>query len=500
MKHSPIASPNRRSKHLQVFLKRNKVVLACGSGIFIAAIALAIIPFALKPSAATPTTVDLQVENATLSNGAATGTDASASGGKYVLFGTAQPPVQDQTAGVFITRAELDRAKARAAATTEPFRSSYNAQKSRADSALNATPNPFYMERSNYLANIKFGWGWSSCPDNTPNDNNSLQDAVTKLDGQGDTTRTLAMQYALTGDIRYADKAKTFLLAWANGSTPVNMYDFYKNTTSWDGGLNGDDGTTCKRPYNMAQDGLFQGYGLINFADAYALLTFNGYTLSSADNTAIRNYLYQLTAAVNSSYHAWSRWADAHNCTATNNSETCVRFRSDNHLSWGQAPILAAAAALKDQAIANYVLSGGTWDDGRSGPVANTSHMKYVLNRAILSTGQIYDEAPGSVGGIEREGYAFYHLWAMEIAARIDDVHFKQGLWDYKGTDGKGLQDAYQAESARVFSGQNDGDNWQYELVYNRWQTTNFLNARNASGRASFIAQSFGPVVLLFGQ
>jgi hypothetical protein len=126
--------------------------------------------------------------------------------------------------------------------------------------------------------------------------------------------------------------------------------------------------------------------------------------------------------------------------------------------------------------------------------------MKYVLNRAILSNGQIYDEAPGSVGGIEREGYALYTLWAMEIAARADDVNFHQGLWDYKGTDGKGLQDAFQAESARVFSGENDGDNWQYELVYNRWPTTNFLNARNFSARDAFISQSFGPVILLFGQ
>ena len=125
--------------------------------------------------------------------------------------------------------------------------------------------------------------------------------------------------------------------------------------------------------------------------------------------------------------------------------------------------------------------------------------MTYVLDRAILSTGQIYDEAPGAVGGIERAGYAFYALWAMEIAARIDDVHFHQGLWDHTGTDGKGLREAYDAESARVFSGAELGATWQYELVYDRWPTTTFLNARNASSRDSFIRQSYGPVVLLFG-
>ena len=438
-----------------------------------------------------------EAESGTRTSLASAVSDSSASGGMTVKFGAAN---SDDSAGVFITQAELARAKTRAAGTTQPFRNNYNAQKSRADAALSTTPSPFYMTQSNYLNNLRYAWSWSTCPDSNPNDNNSLSDATTKLEDQGDTTRTLAMQYALTGTASYGDKARDYLLAWANNSTPINMYDFFVDTSSWDGGLVGDDGTTCKRPWNMALDGMFQGYGLINFADAYALLTRNGYTLSSGDNTAIRNYLRSLAAAVNSSYHAWSRWADAHGCTLANNSDTCIRYRSDNHLSWGQAPILAAAAALEDQTIANYVLSGGTWDDGRSGPVANTSHMKYVINRAVLSNGQIYDEAPEAVGGIEREGYAFYHLWAMEIAARIDDVHFHQGLWDYKGTDGQGLREAYTAEAPRVMSGQSSGDNWQYELPYNRWGGSTFLSARDESSRDAFIAQSFGPVVLLFGQ
>lgn len=439
---------------------------------------------------------NIEAENATVSSAAAAVSDSSASGGSAVKFGS----TGDTPAGVFITQAELARAKLRVSGTTQPFRNSYNAQKSRADAALSTTPAPFYMTPSDYTNNIRYAWSWSSCPDSNPSDNNSLSDAVSKLEDQGDNARTLAMQYALTGTTSYGNKARDYLLAWANGSTPVNMYDFFVNTNSWDGGLVGSDGTDCKRPWNMALDGMFQGYGLINFADAYALLTRNGYTLNSTDDTAIRNYLRSLTAAVNSSYHAWSRWADAHGCTASNNSDTCIRYRSDNHLSWGQAPILAAAAALGDQTIANYVLAGGTWDDGRSGPVANTSHMKYVINRAILSTGQIYDEAPESVGGIERDGYAFYHLWAMEIAARADDVNFHQGLWVYKGTDGKGLREAYTAEAPRVFSGQNSGDNWQYELPYNRWGDSTFLSARDESARTAFIEQSFGPVVLLFGQ
>lgn len=469
-----------------------KYVSVAGVGALICTVIMASIVYAVANSY-----ISQEIENGARTSLAGVVLDSSASGGTAIQFGGDN---LDAPAGVFVTQGELARAKTRAAGTTQPYRNNYNTQKSRADAALSTTPSPFYMTQNNYINNIRYAWSWSSCPDSNPNDNNSLADAVSKLENQGDTTRTLAMQYALTGATSYGDKARDYLLAWANNSTPVNMYDFFVNTNSWDGGLIGSDGTDCKRPWNMALDGMFQGYGLINFADAYALLTRNGYTLSSNDNTAIRNYLRSLTAAVNSSYHAWSRWADAHNCTMSNNSETCIRYRSDNHLSWGQAPILAAAAALEDQTIANYVLNGGAWDDGRSGLVTNTSHMKYVINRAVLSNGQIYDEAPAAVGGIERPGYAFYHLWAMEIAARIDDVHFHQGLWEYKGTDGQGLREAYTAEAPRVMSGQSSGDNWQYELPYNQWSDSTFLAARDKSSRNVFIAQSFGPVVLLFGQ
>jgi hypothetical protein len=400
-----------------------------------------------------------------------------------------------KNAGVFLTRAELDRAKQRMTSTTQPFRDSYNVQRSNADTALNTTPNPFYMERTDYLSNFKYAWRWSSCPD-TDSVDNSLTDAVTKLETQGNYTRSLALQYALTGDVRYADKAKQYLLAWAARSTPVNMYDFYKNTTTWDGGLTGgNESDTCFRPYNLALDGMFQGYGLINFADAYALLTNNGYTLTASENQQIRTYLYVLTAAVNSSYHAWMRWADAHNCVPKSDpNDSCTRFRKDNHLSWGQAPILAAAAALGDQAIADYVLKGTAWNDGRSGLVTNSSPVKYVINQSILSTGQIYDEAPSSVGGIGRANYAFYHLWALEIIARIDDIHFSQGIWDYKGGDGMGLKEAYAAERVR-------GTSWQYEFVYNRWPESAFASGRGTTGeRAAFIMQSYGPVAFLFGQ
>lgn len=449
--------------------------------------------------AETPT-VNFEPEAGTRSGNASVISDTTASGGSALKFGT--PSATPQVAGVFITRAELDRAKTRATATTQPFRSSADTLKGRADSALSTTPSPFYMEQSNYLQNLRFAWSWSSCPDSNVNDNNSLSDAVSKLERQGDITRSLALQYAIGGDARYADKAKQYLMSWSTGSTPVNMYDFLVSPPNFHSGMRGNDGSTCFRPYNMALDGLFQGYGLINFADAYALLKNSGYTLTTAEDTAIRAYIRSLAAAVNSSYQAWMRWADEQGCTPSNNSDTCVRYRSDNHLSWGQAPLLAAAAALQDQTIANYVLTGSAWDDGRSGSYANSSNMKEVINRTVLSSGRIYDEAPASEGGIERDGYAFYHLMALEIVARIAEVHYPQhDIWGYKGADGKGLQEAFTVEGSRVRSGADDGSTWMYEFVYNKWPTTDFRSLRDFTGnRSSFIVQAYGPIVLLFGQ
>lgn len=47
---------------------------------------------AIGPTAATATTAELQAENAILTNGATVGTDASASGGKYIAFGKVTVP------------------------------------------------------------------------------------------------------------------------------------------------------------------------------------------------------------------------------------------------------------------------------------------------------------------------------------------------------------------------------------------------------------------------
>lgn len=463
--------------------------LATASMLLIAALGV----YMLAGSGAAVFIVPAEAESGRLGGNAARLADGSASDGQAVKFGGGTAPVPTPTpspagmAGVFISRADLARMKSRATGS-EPFRSSYNLQKGRADNLLSSTPKPFYMEHNDYLANIKYQW----CnPDNDGIDN-SLSEAVAKLEREGDSVRTLAMQYALTGDRRYGDKAMEYFRAWANRSTPVNMYDFYAQTSPFDAKLRGMTGEFCSnRPWNFALDGLFQGYGLINFADAYVLLTANGYGLSAQDDSLTRRYLLRLTEAVNSSFHAWTRWADAHP-----SSSSYSRYRYDNHLSWGLAPLLAASVALKDDSLAQYVLAGGSWTDSRAGAYKNPSHIRTLLDRSILADGRIID--PVEFG--REEGYTYFHLWPMQLVARMGELHHSQDLWHYRGADGAGLEKAYDTAATKVISGEFGNQAWQYELVYNEWQTARNQSARDKTGRQAFVLQSYGPVVLLFGQ
>ena len=392
-----------------------------------------------------------------------------------------------QNAGVFITRAELDRAKARKTAAA-PFGAAFTNQTNRANAALSLSPEPFFMQRNDYLQNLAYGW----CQDSNDGKDNSLGDATSKLESQSNTTRVLAMQFALTGDVRYGNKAVEFLKAWASNSTPVNMYDFYEDPNNFNARLRGMTPAFCSfRPWNMALDGIFQGYGLINFSDSYVLLRDNGYTFSSGDKTVITTYIRNLTEAVNSSFHAWTRWADAHST-----SSSYVRYRADNHLSWGLASLLAASVALKDQQLADYAMSGGTWNDSRSGPYKNPSHVKSLIDLAVLSDGRIVD--PVNFG--RPESYTYFHLWALQLVSRIAEIHYGQDMWNYKGNDGAGLQKAYESAAVKVINKQFASDGWQYELVYGKWQTSQFDQARSAGTRPYYILQSIGPVTLLLGK
>ena len=130
---------------------------------------------------------------------------------------------------------------------------------------------------------------------------------------------------------------------------------------------------------------------------------------------AISAWLLALTEAVNSGFNAWTKWADAHP-----NSSSYERYRSDNHLSWALAGLIAGATALGDDELAAYVLDGGSWTDSYEGAYQNPSSIRSVIDWAIEPDGRMYEEK------ILRDppiGYSFFHLWAMMLVARVAEVH-----------------------------------------------------------------------------
>jgi hypothetical protein len=409
--------------------------------------------------------------------------------------GDTAPPSSpiSQAPGLFISSDDLQTARLRIKNKIEPYYSNYLVQKSRANTALNATANPFYMAN---VSGIRFNW----CSEDSDGVDNSLKDAQRKLDKDSDLIRTLALEFALTNNEPYAVKAIEMMKAWAERSTPVNVYDFNPdfNQASIDGMTTG---YCSDRPWNFALDVMWQTYGLINFSDAYLLLVHNGYDIGP-DDALIRNLIRRYAEAVNSSFHCWTKWADAHP-----SSSSFTRYRSDNHLSWCLAGLLSAGTALGDENLISYVLNGASYEDSRGGPYKNPSHIGSVIDYAIEANGRIYEEL------IMRDppiGYSFFHLWALSLVARIDEIHFGNGVWNMAGSDGGNLFKAYERYAPFVLgqtsspAPSQDGDMskhyWHYEIGNSYFNNPLFQEVIADNSRNTFIKQSYGPVNLLTGK
>lgn len=435
-----------------------------------------------------------------LAGGAACGPEESLDTGPLAQVEAEATALPTAGGGIFITAAELTRARQRATATTEPYAENARILKGRADAALTATPRPFRMTS---ISTITYHW----CSPDTDGIDNSLADATSKFTDDSDRMRTLALQYAVGGDTKYAARALLFLKTWAAQHTPVNLHDLHVDYAA--AKLDGQTVEYCSnRPWNFALDGLFQTYGLINASDAYVLLKRNGYPLSATDDAAVREWLRKSAEAVNSSFQAWTRWADAHPT-----SSSFTRYRSDNHLSWGLAGLLAAAVALQDSALAGYVLDGTSWTDRRNGAYANPSHIKDIIHRAIESgtgtanEGRLYEEK------ILRDppiGYSLYHLWAMSLVARNAEVNYaRPGFWDYAGPNGGSIHKAYTRYAAFILGERASPQaseaaptdyRWLYELGYAQWPETRLKSVIQVGPRNRYIVQSIGPVTLAVGE
>lgn len=405
--------------------------------------------------------------------------------------GPASPP-----AGLFIDRASLERARARGPGSDSGFEAGYSLVLSRARAARDEPSAPFTMDD---VTEIRFGW--CGADRGQPG---TLSKATGDFERGSDRIRSLALAYALSEDAAWAEEAVSQMRAWADAQTLVNLYDLGANLRA--GSLDAQtDGFCSDRPWNFALDAMWQAYGVINAADAYLLLTLNGHSLSAEDDAAIRDWIRRAAEAVNASFRAWTEWADAHP-----SSGSFERYRSDNHLSWALAGLVAAAAALGDDALASYVLEGGSYTDSRGGAYANPSHVRDVIDRAIEGgeeRGRFFEE---SIGRDPPIGYSFFHLWALELIAQVADVHYGEDLWSFTGADGAGLHDAYHRYAAFVLGerpspepeqdGDMTGHRWHYELAYRRWDDPRFNAPLAVGAREQFIVQSIGPVALLLGR
>lgn len=408
------------------------------------------------------------------------------------------PPPDVSTAGVFLTRANLDRAKQRAAGNEEPFAAIAKAHRATASRLLSAGADTF---QSPDMSKLIHGWSFS-----VNKSDNSVFTSVKKLENGSNPIRRLAMEYALSQDTQFADKAVELMRAFATNHQLLNFYDFhpkFENGGDFDG-KSPEPGIKTDRPWNFGLSMTWQTYGVVNMSDAYMLLTRNGYVLSADDDATLRAWILKLAEALNSGFHAWTRWADANP-----RSRSLTRYRTDNHLSWCQVGLLSAAAALGDAALGNYVLRGGSWTDSRAGAYRNPSHIRDVIDRAIEAgddldikhEGRVYEELIGR--GL---GYALFHLKAMGLVAQIARVNFSDDIWNFVGADNGGIRLGLNRYAAFILGerqapdGKKPSGSFTYELAYAQWKDPRFAEVIKTTKRSDHFNQAIGPVSLLVGE
>lgn len=415
--------------------------------------------------------------------------------GGLILVGVfVQPAIASEMAGLFLSQSDRERISELRKDNKSQWRGSVEALMRRAKSAAATFADPFQMDD---LSSIRFGWcGGKGKP-------GTLSSLTDKLDRETGMARDLALAYSISGYKPFARNAERFLLAWERKGQLVNMYDF--NIDFGNGSFDGmtSDGFCGDRPWNFALDVMWQTYGLINASDTYLLLKQGGYEFKNEE--LVRSWIRELSEAVNSSFHAWTRWADEHR-----GASSYVRYRSDNHLSWCLAGLMAAGIALDDGDLIAYVLEGKQWKDSKAGVYENPSSLKAIIDLAIEGDGEnrgrLYEEK------IKRKppvGYSFFHLWPMTLVAVMADRHGIEDVWEFKGEDGAGLKEAYERYAEYILErrdsprqeqeGSRNGYAWLYEIASSVWSDeASFAEARDTGNRTKYIRQSVGPVRLLF--
>lgn len=152
------------------------------------------------------------------------------------------------------------------------------------------------------------------------------------LDKDGAAARNLALAYALSGDVKYASKARDYLLAWARGNTPTT---FANCGDKW-------GGSYCS-------------HGAFMFAYAYDLAYSSG-VFSTADVTAIEGWFRRFVDALDT-YNTQMRgeWVITHQTYVLPYAWDATRFYNvyDNYVG-GDRELLQQVARLAMARVIGY--------------------------------------------------------------------------------------------------------------------------------------------------
>lgn len=358
-------------------------------------------------------------------------------------------------------------------------------------------PDPFQLP-----AGEIFTFGWCQAPVY----NRTLNDLTNRLTIESAHARDDSIYYLYSGDQHKLQRAIDRMMSWVQKSTLFNAYQLGMDPEQ--GSFPGIQKGFCNNSWNMMLDSIWQSYGLINFSQVYLTLKQSDEAGQYSEELAlIHQWLQkQLVPAVNAGLHAWTRWADAHPT-----SSAYERYRNDNHISWSLAGLAAAAMALNDKDLMNYVYEGTSYDDGYSGPYQNPSSLKTQLEHVIDSSGQLYDQP---IRAAQHKGFFYGHfsLWALVMTADIAERAGYPGLWHHRSPNGGSIMNALDYYAPMV-SGQQplpDPDektdpgffSFIYQLMLNkRWLTPEqqdlYRAAAGSSRRGRNIMQGPGQIDLL---
>jgi hypothetical protein len=308
----------------------------------------------------------------------AAGANEAGTGG--VVAGSARAAQQSEAGRFYLTPAEIDRMKANVAGH-EWARIAWERTRAYADAALDDAPQPAdpggdYLEKGPVPCNgSREGW---YCGLYQPG----------LFDGR--KAHALALAYAVTGDARYAEKAKEFLLAWARTyNRPAERV-----------------GHMIAEPVGFMLKG-FMAYDVVQD------------TLSEAERVEVRDWARRFVArGMRQADHARDRpWVP--------------EAPYGNSATWARALAVTAAAVAGEPELSATL----AWNWEHETAAGQDYGWTNLLEGSMSTDGQMTEERLRS-----SIGYALFTWYPLVLIADIArHVGFEQDLWGATTASGKRL-------------------------------------------------------------